>query len=96
MYIFRYSYEGAWNNTCIKYADELTTENVKKFLLSLPPFKENWTTEYETKFMDKIDIYQVDENFVISSYDEDGDLFLKIEDEKCDNHWCFVKKIEPV
>lgn len=48
MYIFRYSYEGAWNNTCIKYAEELTTENVQKFLLSLPPFKENWSTEYET------------------------------------------------
>lgn len=46
--------------------------------------------------MDQLDIYQVDENFVISSYDEDGDLFLKIEDENCDNHWCFVKKIEPV
>lgn len=98
MYIFRYSYYGAWNNTCIiKYADELTTENVKKFLLSLPPFKENWTTEYETKFMDQIDLYQVeDPEFILETYDEEGNLFLKIEDEHCDNHWCFFKKIEHV
>jgi hypothetical protein len=97
MYIFRYSYEGAWNNTCIKYAEELTTENVQKFLLSLPPFKENWSTEYETKFMDQIGLYQVeDPEFVLETYGEEGNLFLKIEDEHCDNHWCFFKKIEHV
>lgn len=97
MYIFRYSYESPWNDTCIKYAEELTTENVKKFLLSLPPFKENWTTEYETKFMDQIDLYQVeDPEFILESCEGGSNLFLKIEDCHCDNHWCFFKKIEHV
>ena len=37
-----------------------------------------------------------DPEFVLETYDEDGNLFLKIEDEHCDNHWCFFKKIEHV
>ena len=64
--------------------------------MMLPPFKENWTTEYETKFMDQIDLYKVeDENFIYERYKDDEDqLFLKIEDEHFDNHWCYVRKVE--
>ena len=95
IYVFRYSYCSAWNSDITMYSKELTTEKVRKFLMMLPPFKENWTTEYETKFMDQIDLYKVDEDFVIDRGCNDGeDLFLKIEDEACDNHWCFVKKVE--
>lgn len=96
LFIFRYSYCSAWNSDIIKYADELTTENVKKFLLEIPPFKENWTTEYETKFMDQIDLYKVeDPHFIYETYDGES-LFLKIEDEHFDNHWCYFRKINHV
>lgn len=77
------------------YSKELTTENVRKFLMMLLPFKENWTTEYETKFMDQIDLYKVDDDFVIErGYNVGEELFLKIEDEHYDNHWCYVRKVE--
>lgn len=98
LYSFRYSFASVWISDVIVYSKELTTEKVRKFLMMLPPFKDNWTTEYETKFIDQIDSYAVDENFVISKdYVNDGeDLFLKIEDENGDNHWCFVRKVEMI
>ena len=47
--------------------------------------------------LDQIGLYQVeDPEFVLETYGEEGNLFLKIEDEHCDNHWCFFKKIEHV
>lgn len=95
IYLFRYSYCSAWNSDITMYSKELTTENVRKFLMMLPPFKENWTTEYDTKFMDQIDLYMAeDQNFIYDTYEDGDQLFLKIEDESCDNHWCFVKKVE--
>lgn len=96
IYLFRYSYCSCGNSDITMYSKELTTENVRKFLMLLPPFKENWTTEYETKFMDQIDLYKVeDENFIYERYKDDEDqLFLKIEDEHFDNHWCYVRKVE--
>ncbi len=100
MYLFRYSFCSAWNNDVLKYSKELNNEAVQSFLQNLPPFKNNLSTEYGEKFTELLssDMYDTThENFFFDGfYFENERCFFKVEDENCDNHWCFISKIEEI
>lgn len=80
------------------YSNELTTEVIHKFLMMLPPFKDNYTTVHETKFVDSLPIYTLENTdfdfFIEGDYNPNEKCFLKMEDNDSDNHWCFITEVK--
>lgn len=100
MYLFRYSFDSAWNNDILKISKELNNSVVQSFLKELPPFKNGMSTEYGEKFSELLysDMYNTSHpNFFFDGvYNQNEQCFFKVEDENCDNHWCFITKIDEI
>lgn len=95
IYLLRYSYGSAWDSNILRYTDVLNDKVISDFLMMLPPFKENWKTEWGDDFLDQLQYYKLDDEFIFDVLG-DEDVFLKIEDSNFDNHWCFIRTVEKV